>query len=59
MACSFWRVRGRLFVGTAKVARVRGELFVGVVTATIYGSAHTVFFGIRLRRYPVLSALLV
>ena len=32
-----------MFVGTVMVARVRSELFVGVVTATIYGSAHTGF----------------
>ena len=32
-----------MFIGTVTVARVRGELFVGVVTATMYGSAHTGF----------------
>ena len=42
-ARDFWRVHVRLFVGTVTVARIRGELFVGVVTATIYGSAHTGF----------------
>ena len=32
-----------MFVGTVTVAHVCGELFVGVVTARIYGSAHTGF----------------
>ena len=32
-----------MFVGTVTGACVSGELFVGVVTATIYGSAHTGF----------------
>ena len=32
-----------MLLGTVTVASVRVESFVGVVTATIYGSAHTGF----------------